>query len=825
LSALAVVAEREDLIYRLIGANSYGESDKFGAIDVTLFVDGYWKKIVMDNFLPCFIEATNEKKEQDDIKQALQQSLVASGMDSSIAAALSTSTFSQNDKQTRVSSRFDPNVISDKCRTTLNEIHEFLHYDRFNKYPSYRSSTAAKKAPALSSVNRKVSTSDLAYSKAKQNQLWVPFIEKAYAKMHGSYKAISGGHVAEAFLDLTGAPTAVYNFDHHDFNPRRFWGELMSFRRKKLPMGCGTTSSQEGIVGMHAYSILDVREVKNVGAEFFYDKKVQGNVSGFTDLDGTVRLLRIRNPHGQGEWKGEFSDKSTVWHKLLQHKNGSVSSSHVDLTKPISPELERTMKNDGTFWIGYDDFLMGFSNVDVVLAFRGNHAKSFASNFPPKPSNHRCYRAFKLSTVGAQPGESEFGGDDIEVYVMCIQKTRRGASHGRADRKKSYKACDIGILVGEAKNDVHNEEPVQLEAVDGRFFGLTRNGHIRLMLSRTALEKKLIVMPVSFGHPAATDEALSFVVRFVSNAPLLVKELAKPPKMNIVMQKFCFGSRILSLGIAGTSHHRGLHGEKTLIYERKLGGAYLFRIFKVECLSGGGGTVLFYLTVNDTCLSLMSTSQQDDAMSFALELNCRGMSCRSADGIEKHEVVAKGKKFEAAWRRFSIDFRSESKSRLLCVLVQSGQDFQVGSIKCKPAFAQKMIAVDASRQMKLQDKDKYICYDEYGIFASSETPPDLEPLNGYQHVMAGELMGSSEADNEMALALQRSREEYQAINGKADRNEVITICDSFDSDNDDQVPDHDLDSAIMASMEGRAASNSSEDEDLKKAIELSLKSI
>ena len=32
---------------------------------------------------------------------------------------------------------------------------------------------------------------------------------QAYAKAHGSYQSISGGWVAEALLDLTGAPTEV----------------------------------------------------------------------------------------------------------------------------------------------------------------------------------------------------------------------------------------------------------------------------------------------------------------------------------------------------------------------------------------------------------------------------------------------------------------------------------------------------------------------------------------------------------------------------------------------------------------------------------------
>ena len=57
-------------------------------------------------------------------------------------------------------------------------------------------------------------------------QLWASLVEKAYAKAHGSYQSISGGQVAEALLDLTGAPTEmVYLGDDH------FDSELMWARR------------------------------------------------------------------------------------------------------------------------------------------------------------------------------------------------------------------------------------------------------------------------------------------------------------------------------------------------------------------------------------------------------------------------------------------------------------------------------------------------------------------------------------------------------------------------------------------------------------------
>lgn len=45
-----------------------------------------------------------------------------------------------------------------------------------------------------------------AFSKANGNELWVLILEKAYAKVFGSYQVIEGGNPAVALRDLTGAP-------------------------------------------------------------------------------------------------------------------------------------------------------------------------------------------------------------------------------------------------------------------------------------------------------------------------------------------------------------------------------------------------------------------------------------------------------------------------------------------------------------------------------------------------------------------------------------------------------------------------------------------
>lgn len=64
----------------------------------------------------------------------------------------------------------------------------------------------------------------LAYSRARGQQLWVSLIEKAYAKLHGSYQAIVSGHVGEALADLTGAPCEVIELgEDKAFDPDFVW--------------------------------------------------------------------------------------------------------------------------------------------------------------------------------------------------------------------------------------------------------------------------------------------------------------------------------------------------------------------------------------------------------------------------------------------------------------------------------------------------------------------------------------------------------------------------------------------------------------------------
>ena len=50
-------------------------------------------------------------------------------------------------------------------------------------------------------------------SKNPNELLWVPLIEKAYAKLYGSYRAIIGGNTSEALRDLTADFVEDYNLE------------------------------------------------------------------------------------------------------------------------------------------------------------------------------------------------------------------------------------------------------------------------------------------------------------------------------------------------------------------------------------------------------------------------------------------------------------------------------------------------------------------------------------------------------------------------------------------------------------------------------------
>ncbi|KAJ7239564.1 hypothetical protein B0H12DRAFT_1237530 [Mycena haematopus] len=175
---------------------------------------------------------------------------------------------------------------------------------------------------------------------AQEGETWVSLFEKAFAKLHGDYTAISAGFSCEAIEDLTGGvSTFIPTKDILDSDV--FWKEELLLATKDRLFGCGfdtldsTRSGKEdvtvnGLIGGHAYSVLRAVEFNG------------------------KRFVVLRNPWGDSEWTGPWSDGSKEWTeewlpalKALQHKFG----------------------DDGEFVMEYSDFLDNWDLVERTLLF------------------------------------------------------------------------------------------------------------------------------------------------------------------------------------------------------------------------------------------------------------------------------------------------------------------------------------------------------------------------------------------------------------------------------------------------------------------------
>lgn len=66
----------------------------------------------------------------------------------------------------------------------------------------------------------------IAFLRARNGALWVPILEKAYAKLYGSYKRIEGGFPDEVIHDLTGAPVHYVPLNDENFDKDETWEYL-----------------------------------------------------------------------------------------------------------------------------------------------------------------------------------------------------------------------------------------------------------------------------------------------------------------------------------------------------------------------------------------------------------------------------------------------------------------------------------------------------------------------------------------------------------------------------------------------------------------------
>ena len=241
-------------------------------------------------------------------------------------------------------------------------------------------------------------------SSITKNELWPAIIEKACAKFYHNalgkddqpmltgYEQLSGGLVYKGVRILSPTPTCcVTHTSSSDIVVSgKLWSDLKRWYACGYFIGTGSDDKQglgdthkndANIVQGHAFSCIQVAEV-----------------SGF-------QLLKLRNPWGNTEFTGDWSDNSIMWKRYPKVKN----------------KLNPVVADDGEFWIQFDDYVRYFDTTDCAIFTPpeswSSQTFTFTGPAPGEPLD--AYSADRCPTLWLTVRK------ELEVVVQIEQPERR----------------------------------------------------------------------------------------------------------------------------------------------------------------------------------------------------------------------------------------------------------------------------------------------------------------------------------------------------------------------------------------------------------------
>ncbi|XP_037101317.1 calpain-3b isoform X2 [Syngnathus acus] len=172
----------------------------------------------------------------------------------------------------------------------------------------------------------------------RENEFWSALLEKAYAKLHGSYEALRGGNTLEAMEDFTGGVTEFFELSEA---PKEIYKIMKKALQRGSLMGCSIdvtspskmeSKTELGLVQGHAYSIIALEECDEVAK------------------DSKIRLIRLRNPWGRVLWKGPWTANSKEWSTI------SIADRN---------NLKKQTVEQSEFWMSFDDFKKNYTKLEI----------------------------------------------------------------------------------------------------------------------------------------------------------------------------------------------------------------------------------------------------------------------------------------------------------------------------------------------------------------------------------------------------------------------------------------------------------------------------
>nr|XP_006136645.1 calpain-1 catalytic subunit [Pelodiscus sinensis]XP_006136646.1 calpain-1 catalytic subunit [Pelodiscus sinensis]XP_025033959.1 calpain-1 catalytic subunit [Pelodiscus sinensis] len=365
---------------------------------------------------------------------------------------------------------------------------------------------------------------------AEGNEFWSALLEKAYAKVNGCYEALSGGSTSEGFEDFTGGVTEWYELRKP---PNDLYQIILKALERGSLLGCSIDITSafdmeavtfKKLVKGHAYSVTGAKQINFRGQ--------------------SVNLIRMRNPWGEVEWTGSWSDNSSEW----------------NVVDPSVGQQLRIKMEDGEFWMSFQDFLREFSRLEIcnltpdtlksrklrkwnTTLYDGTWRRgSTAGGCRNYPATFWINPQFKirLEEVDDDDEDDSYSRESGCSFVMALMQ-----KHRRRERRFGKDMETIGFAVYEVPREFVGQSAVHLK----RDFFLANSSRARseqfINLREVSTRFKLppgeyIVVPSTFEPNKEGD----FVLRVFSEKKAGTEEMDDQIQANLPDEKVLSESEI-----------------------------------------------------------------------------------------------------------------------------------------------------------------------------------------------------------------------------------------------------------------------------------------